>query len=131
MMKWQEEKELKEKKAKLSDEYFSLQEKMNFAKELAMLCRASDNYTASALRVEKYEEQEEQDKKILQELNEELLLDEVDFYSAFVDFVKKFSSESSRVHSEMGSKTSELKKKTSAENGKKGGRPRKLIQNEQ
>lgn len=135
MMKWQEEKELKEKKEKLADEYFSLQEKMNFAKELAMLCRASDNYTASALRVENYELQIQRleqadictpaEKKVLQELNEELLLDEVDFYSAFVEFVKKFSSESSRVHSEMGSKTSELKKKTSAENGKKGGRPRK------
>lgn len=125
MMKWQEEKELKEKVAKLDDEFFSLQEKSNFAKELAMLCRASGTYTASALRVEKYEEQEEQDKKILQELNEELLLDEADFYSAFVSFVKKFSSESSRVHSAMGSKTSERKKKTSAENGRKGGRPRK------
>lgn len=124
-MKWQEEKELKEKEAKLIDEYFSLQEKMNFAKELDMLCRASDNYTASGLRVEKYEEQGEQDKKILQELNEELLLAKVEFYSTFVEFVKKYSSESSRVHSEMGSKTSELKKKTSAENGKKGGRPRK------
>lgn len=125
MMKWQEEKELKEKKAKLDDEFFSLQEKNNFAKELARLCRASGSFTASALRVEKYEEQEEQDKKIVQELKEELLLDEVDFYSAFVEFVKKFSSESSRVHSEMGSKTSERKKITSAENGKKGGRPRK------
>ncbi|HPY53785.1 MAG TPA: hypothetical protein PK505_07300 [Treponemataceae bacterium] len=126
MMKWQEEKELKEKNAKLDDEYFSLQEKSNFAKELARLCRASGTYTASALRVEKYEEQEEQDKKRQQELKEELLIDEVDFYSAFVSFVKKFSSESSRVHSEMGSKTSELKKKTSAENGKLGGRPRTL-----
>lgn len=125
MMKWQEEKELKEKKAKLDDEFFSLQEKSNLAKELARLCRASGTYTVSALRVENYEEQEEQDKKILQSLKEELLLDEVDFYSGFVEFVKKFSSESSRVHSEMGSKTSDLKKKTSAENGKKGGRPRK------
>ena len=125
MMKWQEEKELKEKKAKLDDEFFSLQEKSNLAKELARLCRASGTYTVSALRVENYEEQEEQDKKILQSLKEELLLDEVDFYSGFVEFVKKISSESSRVHSEMGSKTSDLKKKTSAENGKKGGRPRK------
>jgi len=50
-------------------------------------------------------------------------------YTAELKFVKKgnseFSSESSRVHAEMGSKTSERKKKTSAENGKKGGRPRK------
>ena len=125
MMKWQEEKELKEKNAKLDDEYFSLQEKSNLAKELAQLCRSSGTYTASALRVENYEKQEEQDKKRLQELKEDLLLDEVDFYSAFVEFVKKFSSESSRVHSAMGSKTSERKKKTSAENGKLGGRPRK------
>lgn len=125
MMKWQEKKELKEKKAKIDDEFFSLQEKSNFAKELARLCRASGTYTASALRFENYEKQEEQELKIFHELNEELLLDEVDFYSAFVEFVKKFSSESSRVHSEMGSKTSDLKKKTSAENGKKGGRPRK------
>jgi hypothetical protein len=125
MMKWQEEKELKEKKAKLDDEFFSLQEKSSFAKELARLCRSSGTYTASALRVENYEKQEEQELKILHELKEELLLDEVDFYSAFVEFVKKFSSESSRVHFEMGSKTSERKKKTSAENGKLGGRPRK------
>lgn len=125
MMKWQEEKELKEKKAKLDDEFFSMQEKSNFGKELARLCRVYGTFTASALRFENYEKQEEQDKKIVQELKEELLLDEVDFYSAFVEFVKKFSSESSRVHSEMGSKTSDLKKKTSAENGKKGGRPRK------
>jgi len=126
-MKWQEEKELKEKKAKLDDEFFSMQEKSNFGKELARLCRASGTYTVSALRVENYEKQEEQELKIFHELNEELLLDEVDFYSAFVEFVKKFSSESSRVHSEMGSKTSERKKITSAENGKKGGRPRKKI----
>jgi hypothetical protein len=43
----------------------------------------------------------------------------------FIEFVKKYNSESSRIHSEMGSRTSELKKKTSAENGKKGGRPKK------
>ena len=109
MMKWQEEKELKEKKAKLDDEFFSLQEKSNFAKELARLCRASGTYTASALRFENYEKHEEQDKKILQELKEELLLDEVDFYSGFVAFVKKFSSESSRVYSAMGSSKKSLK----------------------
>ena len=124
MMTYFEKKELKEQKTKLSDECFSLQEKMNFAKELAMLCRASDSYTASALRYEKYVE-EDTDNKILEELEEELLVDEVAFYSAFIEFVKKFSDENSRVFSALGSKTSERKKKTSAENGKKGGRPRK------
>ena len=94
-------------------------------KELDELCRLSDSFTSADSRAERYAASSEQDPKVVQELDDELLQAKVDYYSAFVAFVKKFSSESSRVHSAMGSKTSELKKKTSAENGKKGGRPRK------
>lgn len=134
-MDWQTRKELKQNFETLMKEYWKLADPEEkgysapaFVKELDELCRASDSFALADSRVERYAESSEQDSKVVQELDDELLQAKFDYYSAFVSFVKKFSSESSRVHSAMGSKTSELKKKTSAENGKKGGRPRKKIQ---
>ncbi|MBO4711613.1 hypothetical protein J5681_06840 [bacterium] len=135
-MDWQTRKELKEKLEVVMKDYWAvvdpdnegtLHPKNAFVRELDELCRLSDFFTLADSRSERYAEEKEQDKKVVQELDDELLQSKVDFYSAFTAFVKKFENESSRVHSAMGSKTSELKKKTSAENGKKGGRPRKKI----
>ena len=126
-MDWQTRKELKQNFETLMRDYWKLadpEDKGNsaFVKELDELCRASDAFALADSRAERYAESS----KDLQELDDELLQAKFDFYSAFVAFVKKFSStESSRVYAVMGSKTSERKKKTSAENGKKGGRPRK------
>ena len=131
-MDWETRKELKENFDVVMKEYWKLadpEEKGYSApalvKELDELCRLSDSFTSADSRAERYAASSEQDPKVVQELDDELLQAKFDYYSAFVAFVKKFNSDSSRVHSAMGSKTSELKKKTSAENGKKGGRPRK------
>ncbi len=133
-MDWETRKELKAKREKVMKEYWQIVDPENegtirsknvFIRELEELCNYSDSFVLASSRLEHYCDKAEQDKKVVQDLEDELLDSEVDFYSAFVAFAKKFSSESSRVHSAMGSKTSELKKKTSAENGKKGGRPRK------
>ena len=127
MIDWKERKALNEKKETVLNEFWQIVESSEFAKALQGLCNVSDNYATASCRLERYEEQPEQDKNILQDYQDEVLQDSVEFYSEFVKFFKKYNSESSRVHSAMGSKTSELKKKTSAENGKKGGRPRKKI----
>lgn len=66
-------------KEKLINEYFDLQDKLEFAKDLALLCRASDNMTISS---------ERNDSELIDDI---LLSDEVEFYSTFVDFVKKYT----------------------------------------
>lgn len=96
-----------------------------FIDELQGLCRLSDALAVADRRLEVYEENGEQDAKERQELEDEELSAEVDYYTAFVAFAKKYSSESSRVHSAMGAVKSEKKASASRENGKKGGRPRK------
>lgn len=125
MITWQERKELTEKKESVMNEFWQIVETSEFAKALQRLCNASDNYATASVRLERYEDQESQDKNILTEYQDEVLADSVDFYSEFVSFFKKYNSESSRVHSAMGSAKSEKKASTSRENGKKGGRPRK------
>lgn len=125
-MDWRERKELNKQKEKAMSEFFELVESSEYAKNLQRLCNSSANYSGADRRHEVYEVYEdEKDKNILQDLEDDLLQASVEFYTEFVSFFRKYNSESSRVHSAMGSKTSELKKKTSAENGKKGGRPRK------
>lgn len=133
-MDWKLKKELEEKKEALMNEYWQIVDpdnegsiiaKNNLVRELNELCNLQSHFTAASERLDEYAQRQVFDKKILEQLEDEVLFEQVEFYSAFVAFVKKFESESSRVHSAMGSKTSELKKKTSAENGKKGGRPRK------
>ena len=122
MINWKEKQTLEEKKEKLLSEAFELTEKLNFAKELENLCRTSDAFTSASNRLEYAETENAQ---TLKEFEENELIEEVNFYFTFVEFIKKYNSESTRIYSKMGSKTSEIKKKTSAENGKKGGRPRK------
>lgn len=95
-----------------------------FVRELQELCNLSSNATAADIRLEHYEETRGADKKIIKELEEDADRASTEFYNTFVTFVKKYNSESSRVHSAMGAKTSERKVCTSRENGKKGGRPR-------
>ena len=133
-MDWKLRKELEEKKEKLMSEYWrivdpsnegSIIAKNNFVRELNELCNLQANYAHACERLDEYTQRQVYDKKFVEELEDDVLAEQVEFYSAFVAFVKKFESESSRVHSAMGSKTSERKKKSSAENGKKGGRPRK------
>lgn len=133
-MDWKLKRELEEKKEKLMSEYWQIVDpnnegaiisKNNFVRELNELCNLQANYAHASERLDEYTQRQVYDKKFVEELEDDVLAEQVEFYSAFVAFVKKFESESSRVHSAMGSKTSELKKKTSAENGKKGGRPRK------
>lgn len=60
-------------KENIIDEYFDLQDKFEFAKELAALCRALDNMY------------------ILSGNEEQFLNAEAEFYSTFVDFVKKYA----------------------------------------
>ena len=125
MMTFQERKELEEKKESLMNEFWKIAESSEFAKAMQRLCNASDSYATADARLERYEEQSEQDKSILQDFQDDVLRGSVGFYSEFVSFFKKYSSESSRVHSKMGSAKSEKKASASRENGKKGGRPRK------
>ena len=118
---------LKTKKEAVMNEYWQIVEhgeNINFIRELIELCRLQSNLSSTSTRYDIYEE-EGAEHKVLKELEEEEELESLEYYSAFNSFVRKFENESSRVHSAMGAKTSELKKKTSAENGKKGGRPRK------
>lgn len=127
-MTFAEKKELEQKKELVMNEFFELVESSEFAKELQGLCNCSDSYGVSSIRHEMYEDNPNPDPKMLQLYEDELLTDSYNFYSEFVNFVKKYNSELSRVMSVLGSKTSEAKRKASAENGKKGGRPRKKIQ---
>lgn len=124
-MTFAERKELEQKKEIALNEFFELVESSEFAKELQGLCNSSDCYGVSSIRLEMYEDKPNPDPKMLQLYEDDCLRDGYYFYSEFVAFVKKYNSELSRVMSALGSKTSELKKITSAENGKKGGRPRK------
>jgi hypothetical protein len=134
MITWQERKELNEKKETVMKEFWQIVDPKDegtitatnvFVRELQELCNISDNYATASVRLERYEDKESHDKETLQDYQDEVLADCVEFYTAFVAFAKKYSSESSRVHSAMGAKTSEKKASTSRENGKKGGRPRK------
>lgn len=128
-MTFQERKELEEKKESVINEFFTIVESSEFAKAMQRLCNASDGYAEADARLERYEEQSEQDKSIMQDFQDDLLRSSVEFYSEFVSFFKKYSSESSRVHSAMGAVKSEKKASASRENGKKGGRPRKSTNN--
>lgn len=102
MLTFKEKKELEKRKDELSVKYFDLQDEINFARELAFLCRASDNYSSLAFRAENYEYQIERlksagictpkEENILRDFNDELLLSSVEFYSSFVDFVEKYKS---------------------------------------
>lgn len=134
MIDWKERKELKEQLEVLRKDYWQLVSPMSdtdifsknpFIHGLQKLTNSASNFSSACRQVELFAEKFPDDKKNLQDLEDTELQEEVEFYALFNEFVKKYSSESSRVHSAMGAKTSELKKRTSAENGKKGGRPRK------
>lgn len=133
MITWQERKAQKEKLESVREEFWQIVDPENkgdiwgspFIAELQKLCNLSSAFADADRRLENYAEKEPQDKKVIQELEDEELTAELDYYSAFVEFAKKYSSESSRVHSAMGAVKSEKKALASRENGKKGGRPRK------
>lgn len=99
-MDWKELKALKEKDTELEKAFWKvidpkdegiIHSSDSFVRELQELCNSSDSYTASALRLERYEEQENKDKNTLQELEEEMIFDRVNFKKAFIEFVKKYS----------------------------------------
>lgn len=129
MMTFQERKELEEKKETVMNEFWKIADSSEFAKAMQRLCNASDSYTTADKRLERYEEQTEQNKDSLLDLQDDVLRGSVEFYSEFLNFFQKYSSENSRVHSQMGSVKSEKKASASRENGKKGGRPRKSTNN--
>ena len=102
MMDWQELKALKEKDTEFEKAFWKIIDPKNegiihsqnpFVRELQELCNSSDSYTASALRLEHYEDQENKDNKTLQELEEEMILDRVNFKKAFIEFVQKYSKQ--------------------------------------
>lgn len=134
MITWQERKELKEKLENVKKDFWQIVDPENkgdihgtpFIDELQKLCNASDEFALASKHLDVYAEREPQDKKVIQELEDEELTAELDYYSAFVAFAKKYGSESSRVHSAMGAVKSEKKALASRQNGKKGGRPKKI-----
>lgn len=133
MITWQERKAQKEALENVKKDFWAIVDPQNkgdihgspFIDALQKLCNASDAFALAGRHLDVYAEKDEQDKKELQELEDELLTAELDYYSAFVTFATKYGSESSRVHSAMGAVKSEKKANSSRENGKKGGRPRK------
>lgn len=128
-MRYQEEKEMKERAAAAKEKYWqivdpnnesSITSKDEFIQALRELCNAESNYTAACLR-----EEEADDKNTKQFYAEETLVAEVEYYEAFCGFVEKFYAPSQK---KGGQSRSEKKTAASRENGKKGGRPRKAAE---
>lgn len=130
-LNWQEKKDLELKRTQAIEEYWqvinpkegSIVASNPLIQELVELCRASDAFVITAFKTENWEAAGD-------ELDEELLLAEVAFYQKFVGFARKLENDRARVLGEIGSIKSEKKAKSSRENGKKGGRPRKLLESE-
>lgn len=133
-MRYQEEKEMKERAAAAKAKYWqivdpnnesSITSKDEFIQALRELCNFESSYTAACLKVEDYEQNEVIDKNIERQYEEEKLIAEVEYYEAFCSFIETFYA---RAQKKGGQSTSEKKTAASRENGKKGGRPRKAAE---